>query len=78
MKSEQVSRKDPHCRQYYTYSIMRDLLEIGIRDALVTGYIDDVAIMIRGGSIALNNSVLAAIYQKAARWAQKHASVFTP
>jgi hypothetical protein len=44
-----------------------DLLEIGIGDALVTGYIDDVAIMIKGGSIALNNSVLTTIYQKAAK-----------
>jgi len=32
--------------------------------------------MIEGGSTALNNSVLTAIHQKAARWAQMHASVF--
>jgi hypothetical protein len=55
-----------------------DLLEIGIGGALVTGYIDDVAIMIEGGSTALNNSVLTAIDQKAARRAQMHASVFAP
>lgn len=47
-------------------------------DALVTGYIDDVAIMIEGGSTALNNSVLTAIHQKAAGWAEMHASVFAP
>jgi retron-type reverse transcriptase len=54
------------------------LFEIGIGDALVTGYIDDVAIMIEGGSTALNNSILTTIHQKAARWAQMHASVFAP
>ena len=43
-----------------------DLLDIGIRDMLVTGYIDDVAIIIKGGSTALNNSVLITIHQKAA------------
>jgi ribonuclease HI len=55
-----------------------DLLEIGIGDALVTGYIDDVAIIIEGGSTALNNSVLTIIHQKALDWAEKHASVFAP
>jgi hypothetical protein len=39
-----------------------DLLEIGMGDALVTGYIDDVAIMVEGGSTALNNSILALIH----------------
>ena len=31
-----------------------------------------------GGSTALNNGVLTTIHQKAARWAQLHASVFAP
>lgn len=43
-----------------------------------TGGIDDVAVMIEGGSTALNNSVPTIIHQKAARWAQLHASVFAP
>jgi hypothetical protein len=55
-----------------------DLLDIRIGDALVTSYIDDVAIMIEGGSTALNNSVLTAIHQKAADWAEMHALVFAP
>jgi exonuclease III/ribonuclease HI len=61
---------------YLFYNV--DLLEIGIGDTLVTGYIDDTSIMVESGSTALNNNILRVIHQKAARWAKTHASVFAP
>lgn len=55
-----------------------NLLGTDIGDTLVTGYIDDITILIEGPSTVINNSILVLIHQKAARWTKTHASVFAP
>jgi hypothetical protein len=51
-----------------------DLLEIGGEEDLITGYIDDISIMV-SGKVGENNARLAKIHKKAEE-AQRHASIF--
>lgn len=60
-----------------------DLLEIAhdeeeLADSLITGYVDDTAMLVSGESTEETCQKLAALHKKAERWASTHASVFSP
>ena len=53
-----------------------DLLEIGRSQDLVTGYIDDTALLVTANTVELATAKLQLLHERCDLWARRHASVF--
>jgi hypothetical protein len=60
-----------------------DLLDItidkdGLRHGLVTGYINNISIIVNGRNIEEITKTLLMLHERAEKWAHRHALIFAP
>lgn len=74
----QGSPLSPILYLFYNADLIDELHDAGAGQALVTGYIDDICILVWSKSALDNCQLLESLHQVADDWASRHASRFAP